>query len=110
MPLFRVSLRFFALMCSEIVNITNNTNVKATPYLVAICLENRLATATTPSTMVVTPKPDRNLHAGQAEVERDLVFLIVPLVAQHQHAQRLQEEAPHHAERVRFAQHSHRRG
>ena len=33
-----------------------------------------------------------------------LVFLVVALEAQHQHAERLQEEAPHHAEGVSFAE------
>ena len=33
-----------------------------------------------------------------------LVFLVVPFEAQHQHAERFQEEAPDHAERVRFAE------
>ena len=47
---------------------------------------------------------DGNLPAADPDIERHLVFLVVPLVAQHQHAQRLQEEAPHHAERVGFAQ------
>ncbi len=47
---------------------------------------------------------DGDLHAGQPEIEGELVFLIVPLVAQRQHTQRFQEEAPHHAERVRFTQ------
>ena len=47
---------------------------------------------------------DRDLHAGESNVEGELVFLIVPLITQRQHAQRLQEKAPHHAERIRFTQ------
>ena len=57
-----------------------------------------------PRISVVSAEAHRNLAAADAEIERDLVFLVVPLIAQHQHAQRLQEEAPDHAERVRFAQ------
>ena len=53
---------------------------------------------------VVAARPTGNLDAADAEVAGHLVFLIVPLVAQHQHAERFQEEAPHHAERVSFAQ------
>ena len=39
--------------------------VNATPYLVAICFENRFAIATKPSTSVVSAQPDGNLDAAQ---------------------------------------------
>ena len=60
--------------------------------------------ATIPSTSVVSAKADRNLDAANPDVDRELVFLIVALEAQHQHAQRIQKEAPDHAERISFAQ------
>src|ERR1022692_4498694 len=41
---------------------------------------------------------------GDAEIAGHLVFLVVPLVAQHEHAERFHEEAPHHAEGIRFAE------
>ena len=37
-------------------------------------------------------------------LQREFVFLIVALIAQHQHAQGFEREAPDHAERVGFAQ------
>src|ERR1039458_5093469 len=47
---------------------------------------------------------DRDFQGGDAEIAGHLVFLVVPLVAQHQHAERFHEEAPHHAEGIRFAE------
>ena len=91
-------------MRSETVKITNTTSVNATPYIVAICFENRFAMATKPRINVVTPSPMGISTPPMPDVERKFVFLVVTLVAQHQHAQRFQEEAPHHAERVRFAE------
>src|SRR4029077_17703381 len=49
-------------------------------------------------------QPNGDLHAAQPDIEGELVFLIVALIAQHQNAQRFQEETPHHAERVGFTQ------
>ena len=45
-----------------------------------------------------------NLNAPDMEVERELVFLIVAVIAKHEYAQRLQEEAPYNAECIGFAQ------
>ena len=78
--------------------------MKPTPYMVAICFVNRLAMATRNRIERGDDQADRNFAAADAEIQRHLVFLIVALEAQHQHAQRLQEEAPHHAEGVGFAQ------
>ena len=50
---------------------------------------------------------DRNLEVPDAQIARHLVFLVVPLVAQHQHTERFQEKAPHHAERVSLAEQVH---
>ncbi len=50
---------------------------------------------------------DGNLASADVEIERDFVFLIGALEAQHHHAQRFHEEAPHHAERVSFGQDGH---
>src|ERR1051326_1547608 len=48
-------------------------------------------------------KADGDLDAGDPDIERELVFLIVPLIAQREHAQRFQEEAPDHAKGVGLA-------
>ena len=72
--------------------------------MVAICFENRLAMATKPSTSVVIPRPTGISVPPMRKLNGNLVFLVVPVIAQHQHAQRLQEEAPHHAEGVGFAE------
>ncbi len=53
---------------------------------------------------MVVARPTGISKFADVEIARHLVFLIVPLVAQHQHAERFQEEAPHHAERVSFAE------
>ena len=50
---------------------------------------------------------DGDLPSRHAQVEGRLVLLVVPLEAQRRHAQGLEEEAPHHAERVRFRQDRH---
>ena len=47
----------------------------------------------------------RHVAPADPDVARMLVFLIVPPEAQHRHRERVQEEAPHHAERIRFTQH-----
>src|SRR5215469_15886789 len=49
----------------------------------------------------------RDFNARQSQVEWELVFLVVALITEHQHAQRFQEKAPHHAERVRLAEQVH---
>ncbi len=81
--------------------------VKAIPNFVAYCLENRFATAVANRTSVVTPRPIGNLFAGNVDVERNFVFLIVPLESQSQNAERLQRETPNHAEGVSFTQQHH---
>ena len=96
-------------MCSEIVNRMNSTMVKATPYMVAIFLENRLAMATRNRIEVVTARPMGISTLPQRGCCREFVFLIVALEAQHQHAQGFEGEAPDHAERVGFAQQVERR-
>src|SRR5581483_2574117 len=47
---------------------------------------------------------DWDLHAANPEVDGELVFLIVTLVTQHEHAESLEEEAPDHAEGISFAE------
>ena len=70
----------------------------------AYSFENRLAIGDETQNQRRDAQADGDLDAAQTKIEGKLVFLIVPLIAQHQNAQRFQEEAPHHAERVRFAQ------
>ena len=41
------------------------------------------------------------------QVQRHFVFLVMPVIAQNEHARGFQEEAPHHAEGVRFAERIH---
>ena len=72
--------------------------------MVAICFENRLAMATRNRIEGGGDQADGNFVPADLEVERELVFLVVALEAQHQHAERFQEEAPDHAERVGFAE------
>ena len=47
---------------------------------------------------------DGDFDSGDPDVAGEFVFLIVPVIAQHQYAERLQEEAPHHAESIGFAE------
>jgi len=52
---------------------------------------------------------DRQLTAADPDVQRHLpaALDVRPLVAQHEHRQRVEREAPHDAERVRFAEQNH---
>src|SRR5205807_8409094 len=50
---------------------------------------------------------DWHFPAGDGDVQRRLVFLVVPAETQHENAESLHEEAPHHAERVRLAEQFH---
>ena len=50
---------------------------------------------------------DGPLLTPQVDIQRGLVFLIVAAEAEHQHSQRLHEEAPHDAESVGFTQQIH---
>ena len=47
---------------------------------------------------------DRDFALAEADVQRELVLLVMPLEAQRQHAEGLEEEAPYHAEGVRFTE------
>ena len=47
---------------------------------------------------------DGNFHATDLDVERELVFLVVALKAEHEHAHGLEEEAPHYAKRASLAE------
>ena len=49
-------------------------------------------------------QPNGPLPPADRKVAGNFVLLIVPAESQYQNPQRLQEEAPHHAERVRFPQ------
>src|SRR5262249_30402709 len=44
----------------------------------------------------------RDLDPAQIQIDRKLVLLIAALVAEDQHAERLQEEAPNHAKGIGF--------
>src|SRR5579884_269511 len=52
-------------------------------------------------------KADGDFDAANANVERNLVFLIVTLITKHENTQRFQEKAPDHAEGVSFAEQIH---
>src|SRR5215471_12285836 len=46
----------------------------------------------------------RNFRISDPKIQRDLVLLVLSMEAQDQHAQRVHEEAPDYAERIRFAE------
>ena len=81
--------------------------VKATPYLVAICFGEQVGDRHQPQHQRGHEQADGELAPAEVQIERKFVFLIVTLEAQHHHAQALEEEAPHHAERVRLGQNGH---
>ena len=76
--------------------------------IVATSLVSRLASAATASTRKIRLMPSGTSNLPDAEVERNLVLAVAGLLEpEHQHRQRLEDEAPDHAEGVRFAQRQH---
>src|SRR5581483_7637992 len=49
-------------------------------------------------------QPDRQFERADAQVDGSLIVLIVTLETQYQHAERLEEETPHHAEGVSLSE------
>ena len=91
-------------MCSETVKITNRTQRESDAVNRRDLFGEQIRHRHQAQHQVVAISPTGISTPPILKLNGIFVFLIVALVAQHQHAQRLQEEAPHHAERVRFAQ------
>ncbi len=77
-------------------------SVKPTPEIVAICFENRLASATKSRVSVVIASPIGILAPADRDVQWCLVFLVMSLEPKNEHAQSLEEETPDHTERIGF--------
>ena len=82
--------------------------MKITPPTVATSLVRKFTMAANSSTRKIRPMPSGTSYLPTLDVERHLVLAAAGLLEpQHHHRQRLEDEAPDHAEGVRLAQQDH---